>query len=444
MITFASLILGLIVGVQQVEVLVADGVAKVEIRLDDKVVGILYGAPWVLSCDFGAELEPHLLEAVAMDPSGKELDRALQWINVPRRPAEAGIVLEHGGEGEGAIAHLTFETVMGHEPMAIAVTFDGSPLVTENPREIRIPPFDPDKIHFLRVEFRFPEGVEAVVETTFGGIYADRVNTELTAVPIVVEKPKKLPSSEEMAGWFLAGDQPVQVLAVDRGPSQIVLVRDLEAQNDLEQLATDITRRRRGQSGGLGVRSPLNADLLQAVAVLDQKQQVRIISSFAERYEREGFGVRLFPPSQDFGRGDGGLLWLLVRRRPALQPLKEQLLAEAVAVAGLSAAMQNRRRAVVLIIGAEPSDASQLTPAQVRGYMSSLRVPLTVWTTAEDLESDTDWGTVVSISSLGRLDKAFNSVKRDLDHQRIVWLEGIHLPQTISLSPAASGIRLAD
>jgi hypothetical protein len=443
MITFASLILGLVVGLQPIEVLVADEVAKVEIRLDDRVVGILEGPPWSLLCDFGPKLEPHLLEAVAMDPSGRELDRTLQWINVPRRPAEAGIVLDHDGEGEGAVAHLTFDTLLGHEPTAIDVTFDGSPLATESLSEIQIPPFDPDQIHFLRVELRFPEGTEAVVETTFGGIYADQVNTELTAIPIVVEKPKKLPPSEEMAGWFVGSNQPVRVLAVDRGPSQIVLVRDLEAQNDLEQLATDISRRRSGQSRSR-LRSPLNADLLQAVAILDQKQQVRIISSFAERYERAGFGVRLFPPSQDFGRSAGGLLWLLVRRRPALQPLKDQLLAEAVAVAGISAAMQNRRRAVVLIVGAEASDASQLTPTQVRGYLSSLRVPLAVWTTAEDLENDPGWGTVTSISSLGRLDKAFDRVKRDLDRQRIVWLEGIHLPQSISLSPAAKGIRLAE
>ena len=444
MITFASLILALVVGVHPVEVLVAAEVARVEIRLDGELVGVLKGQPWILPCDFGLELEPHLLEAVAFDSSEQELGRAQQWINVPRRRAEAGIVLDFEGEGEGAVAHLTCDTLAGHEPTAVEVIFDGTPLEVENPQQIRIPPFDPDQIHFLRVEIRFPGGSEAVVETTFGGIYADQINTELTAVPILVQLPKKLPPGDEMASWFVEGDQALQVLAVDRGSSEIVLVRDLAAQIDLEQMATDFVRQRRSYSSNRSSRSPTNRDLLRAAATLDQDQRVRFVSPFSERYEREGYGLRLFPPSQDFSRQDGGLLWLLNRSKPPLRPLDEQRLAEAMAAAAISAAMQNRRRGVVLIIGDDASDASQLAPTQVRGYLSSLRVPLAVWTTAEEMESDDAWGPATSISSLGRLEKAFNEVKRELDSQRIVWLEGIHLPQSISLSPAAKGIRLAE
>jgi hypothetical protein len=444
MITFASLILALVVGVHPVEVLVADEVARVEIRLDGEVVGVLEGEPWALLCDFGPELEPHLLEARALDSSGRELGWAQQWINVPRRSAEAGIVLDQGGEGEGAIAHLTWDSLSGHEPQAVDVTFDGTPLVVESPHEIRIPPFDQDQIHFLRVEIQFPGGSEAVVETTFGGIYADQVNTELTAVPIVVDQPKKLPTGGEMEGWFVDGDQPLQVLAVDRGSSEIVVVRDLEAQIDLEQMTSDFLRQRRSYSNNRLSRPPTNRDLLRAAATLEQDQRLRFISSFSQRYEREGYGLRLFPPSPDFSRQDGGLLWLLNRSKPPLLPLGEQRLAEAMAAAAISAAMQNRRRAVVLIIGDKVSDSSQLAPNQVRGYLSSLRVPLAVWTTGGEIGSDSAWGPATSISSLGRLEKAFSDVKRELGSQRIVWLEGIHLPQSIALSAAAKGIRLAE
>ena len=443
MITFASLILALVVGVHPVEVLVADEVTRVEIRLDDELVGVLEGEPWLLPCDFGPELEPHHLVAVALDGSGQELGRTEQWINVPRRPAEAGVVLDQGGGGEGAVAHLTWDTLAGHDPVAVEVTFDGTPLLVENPRRIPLPPFDPDQIHFLRVEIRFPGGSEAVVETTFGGIYADQVNTELTAVPILVDRPRTLPSAEKMEGWFVQGKRPLPVLAVDRGSSEIVVVRDLEAQVDLEQMATDFVRRP-NTSGSRRFSLPSNKDLLRAAATLDQKQRLRIVSPFAERQERQGYGLRLFPPSQDFMRSDGGLLWLLGRTKPPLRPLEEQRLAEAVAAAAISAAMQNRRRAVVLVLSAKASDSSQLSPQQVRGYLTSLRVPLAVWTTEEAMESDTAWGPAASVSSVNRLEKAFAGVKRDIDRQRIVWLEGIHLPQSISLSPAAKGIRLAE
>jgi hypothetical protein len=443
MITFASLILALVVGVHPVEVLVADEVAKVEIRLDGELVGVLEGEPWTLLCNFGPKLEPHYLEAVAMDGSGQELGRSDQWINVPRRRAEAGVVLDHDGEGEGAVAHLTWDTLAGNDPAAVEATFDGVPLVVENPRQLQIPPFDPDQIHLLRVEIRFPEGSEAVVETTFGGIYADKVNTELTAVPILVDRPKKLPSADEMEGWFVEGGRSLRVLAVDRGSSEIVVVRDLEAQIDLEGLAGEIARRP-NTGGSRRFSTPSNRDLLRAAAILDQKQRLRIVSPFAERQEREGYGLRLFPPSPDFTRADGGLLWLLTGRKPPLLPLEEQHLAGAVAAAAISAAMQNRRRAVVLILGAGASDASQLSPQQVRSYLASLGVPLAVWTTAEETEIATVWGPATSVSTLGRLEKAFGVVKQDVDRQRIVWLEGLHLPQAVSLSPAAKGIRLAD
>ncbi|MGB6365275.1 MAG: hypothetical protein WBG93_00485, partial [Thermoanaerobaculia bacterium] len=337
MITFASLILALVVGVHPVEVLVADEVERVEIRLDGEIVGVLEGEPWSLPCDFGPELEPHLLEARALDPSGRDLGRAQQWINVPRRSAEAGIVLDHDGEGEGAIAHITWDSLAGHEPTAVDVTFDGTPLAVENPHQIRIPPFEPDQIHFLRVQIRFPGGSEAVVETTFGGIYADQINTELTAVPVLVERPKKLPTGDEMAGWFVEDDQPLRVLAVDRGPSEIVLVRDLAAQIDLEQMTAEFVRQRRSYSNNRLSRPPTNRDFLRAAATLDQDQRLRFISPFSERYEREGYGLRLLPPSPDFTRQDGGLLWLLNRSKPPLLPLDEQRLAEAMAAAAISA-----------------------------------------------------------------------------------------------------------
>ena len=32
----------------------------------------------------------------------------------------------------------------------------------------------------------------------------------------------------------------------------------------------------------------------------------------------------------------------------------------------------------------------------------------------------------------------------DVAAQRIVWLDGVHLPQSITLSPKASGIRIAE
>ncbi len=116
MIAFASLFLGLIVGPEPIEILVGDEVAAVELRLDGRTVGELRGAPWRLVCDFGPQLRPHELLAVAYDLNRREIARARQWINLPRRPAEASVMLDGGADGRGLIARLSWESVVATEP----------------------------------------------------------------------------------------------------------------------------------------------------------------------------------------------------------------------------------------------------------------------------------------------------------------------------------------
>ena len=69
MIAFASLFLGLFLGVKPVEMVVGEGVAAVELRLDGRSMGTLRGAPWRRELDFGSELAPRHLEAVATPAS---------------------------------------------------------------------------------------------------------------------------------------------------------------------------------------------------------------------------------------------------------------------------------------------------------------------------------------------------------------------------------------
>ena len=40
-------------------------------------------------------------------------------------------------------------------------------------------------------------------------------------------------------------------------------------------------------------------------------------------------------------------------------------------------------------------------------------------------------------------DQAVSRLREALDSQRIVWLNGRHLPQTVALTPAAKGVEIA-
>lgn len=76
MITFATLFLGLILGSHDVEVVVGEQVARIEIVLNGAVIGKASGEPWSASCNFGDTLAPGDLQAVAFDDQGQELGRA--------------------------------------------------------------------------------------------------------------------------------------------------------------------------------------------------------------------------------------------------------------------------------------------------------------------------------------------------------------------------------
>jgi hypothetical protein len=131
----------------------------------------------------------------------------------------------------------------------------------------------------------------------------------------------------------------------------------------------------------------------------------------------------------------GSFHWILTR---AYMPEGRDAVprfADAAAVAGLEAFESSTRRAVVVVLGAA-TDSSRLSPENVRLYLRRLRVPLFVWSLV-DRSNHPDlakWGTVVDVSSVQRLGKAVRDLKSALKEQHILWIDGKHLPQEISLT----------
>jgi len=456
-VAFATLFLGLVVGVQPVELVVGEGVARVELVLDGSVVAEVAGPPWRVPCDFGAELSPHQLEAVARDSGGGELGRAVQWINLPRPEAEVTVVLEGGADGRGALARLAWESLGQREPRSVLASFDGRPLPVADPRAVQLPSYDPAQLHFLRVELEFSANLSAVAEVVVGGAHRGQAATELTAVPVLVESRRAELEPARMAGWFrAAGAEPAPV-AVEEGPGEVVVVMDREAQGALWRLAG---RWAPGASGasihvdpvaphatpGLRQVRPSSATALSSLrhsAPLREGQTLRFLWPFSRSQEGQRVRYDLFARSEDHPPSHGGVLWLLAAaQQPPFSPA-EQRLADAVAVAGSSAAARGRRRAVVLFLSEEPADASQLSPAAVRGYLARLGVPLFVWSVGEvAAEVAADWGEVRSVQRQRWFRDAVDELSGALARQRIVWLEGLHLPHEVALSESARGLSL--
>ena len=437
MITFASLFLGLVLGSHSVEVLVDDSVAVVEIHLDGAPIALIEGAPWRIVADLGTELAPHRLEAIAFDAEGRELDRTQLWINMARAPAEARLLLEGGDDGRSVRARLVWESIISDSPLGVSIEFDGRPLAVESFESFELPDHDPDQLHFLRVELEFSELVSSVVELTFGGTYTDQIVTEQTAIPMLIED-KKPPSIGSLQGYFSKNGAPLRVLAIEEGPAEIIIVRDGEAQEGLDDLIREqrirVIRAVRGNT-----LAAVLQNTMRHVAKLGRDHRVRFVSPYPVRHRRASFSFELFPPTPEYTREDGGLAWLLTSLRPRRSTTQVQRLIDAVAVAGILASARDRRRAVVLILSGNPADASQLDFARVRSFLGKLRVPLYVWST-EKAATDSlgQWGESADISNVNRLVREVRILLRQLDRQRIVWLEGYHLPQAVTLS-ARSG-----
>lgn len=422
MIAFATFFLGLVAGVQDVELIVGAEVAAVELRLDHQAVARLSAPPWRSRIDLGALLEPHHLAAIALDAKGEEVGRAEQWINVPRPLAEASWVLDLSLDGRGGRAQLGWQSLADAKPTRIAVELDGVELRVDDPRSFVLPPYDPNQLHLLRAELDFEENLSAVAEATFGGFFADEVSSELTAVPLLVDGAE--PTVPLLQQAARSRGQNVRVVAVERAPADVVIVRDLGAKRELARLAS-------------GTR---------VSASFGNASRLRFIWATPQIRESERGAHMLFPRTADGTVGGEEFVRTILRANwPGGSPAAQRLV-DAVAVAGLVASERNRPRAVVLILGAPAADRSQLDPLVVRHYLDAIGVPLFVWSTHagswQDAGLAAGWGEIADVSTSMRLLRAVRDVRDLLDRQAVMWVDGIHLPQWIALEPAPPGLQL--
>lgn len=428
-VAFVTLLIGLVSGPREVVVAPGAGVVSVEILLDGRVVANLTRAPWRTVVDLGEAAEPHDLVAVAKDADGRETGRARQRVNLPRAAAEATVLVEGSG-GRGRVARVSWRAVSGEKPVRARASFNGVPLAVEDPARIPIPEFLPERLQLLHLELDFPENLSAVVDVAFGGRKTDETGTELTAIPVLLDpKTKKLPPADTMKGWFLVRGAAVLPAAVEDGPAEAVFVIDRDVRDDLSKV-----RAATMSLFGLTARRTL---------ALKSGQFLSQVFPVAVRRSHSGAEWDLFPRSEPFRSEDGSVPDLLGATPAVLPPAGGQRLADALGVAALAACERNRARAVVLVTGPKPEDVSRTPAPAMRQYLEALRVPLLVWNPSRNGSDETPFGRALDVSNARRLGSAIDHLRERLARQRIVWFEGAHLPQTITLGPEARGLEIA-
>jgi hypothetical protein len=251
MVTFVSLFLWLVVGVQTVEVAVDHGVASVVPRLDGELVATISGEPWKAKVDFGELLEPHELEAVALDGNGEPVDRTLQVVNLPRPPAEARIVLDHDDTGRPTSIRVVTQSSEQIEPVIITATLDGKTLEPDGPNRFEIPEHDPTTIHLLSAEAAYANGFVARADVSVGGSFGEFVASELTAVP--VQAADAPPTAAALEGRLTINGKGLRIVAVERSGARIYVVRDLGDQWIVWVEGSHLVNRIKLDGGDLGL-----------------------------------------------------------------------------------------------------------------------------------------------------------------------------------------------
>jgi hypothetical protein len=433
MISFVTFLLGIVVGVVEVAVMVGPEVASVEFRLDDRLVGNVEEEPWALSVDLGKIPAPRELVAVARDSDGEEIGRAVQWVNMPRAWAELEMALFGVKGSDRLFASAAWANVGGRNPIEVRASVNGVPLEVSNPSRIPLPEVNLDEVNFIRIEAEFTDAGTVSREMVFGGRYVHQANAELSSVAVALTKPGE-PAPDDIR--MQAGGSEIPVVAVEKGTADLIVVVDPRARSSLPGLSS------------AGRASPASPFLISTTDVhltpLKPEINLRLLWPVPlgpEGGEGAGLDYRLFPSSpRDAPPEAGGLLWHLANARFPASKGRTRL-ADAVAVAGVMALEGGRRRTVVLLHGGSASEGSY-SPEAVRSYLEQLRVPLVVWSTRLPTAAmRREWGDVSFIDSRGGLTEAWMDLLADLDRQRIVWVEGHHLPSTLEV--AGGEVRLA-
>jgi hypothetical protein len=472
-IVFLTLFLGLVEGRQVVEMAAAEEVARVEVLIDGELGAVITGGPpWRAPVDLGDELAPRRLEAVARDAAGEEVGRAEQWLNLPRARAEVTLLVDPSGPQP--LVRVGWRAVEHAHAESVAVSFDGGPVPVTAPADGRwVPPLEVplpqaarDQLHLVSAEVAFPDGSRSRADVAFGGPFGEAVASELTGVAVEVDRPQRLLAVEDAGAWLRAGGDLHRPVALDHGAVSLYTVVARTARAELDLAGVHMARTQ--NSGGVRVptgprtsRQGLRESPLRQVGLRpgDRLYLVR------PQVEASAAGILLFGVSEPLDDRRGGSAWQLSYVRLADDPEAPQRLADATATAGREATGSSRPRGVLLLLGPGSVDDSVLDPGQVRRYFARLRVPLEVWYVdlgAADRRRDDHragesrkqrrarrlaearqrWGEVLDVASSRDWVEAHRRLRDDLERQRILWIEGGHPPQAVTLQGAPEWLRL--
>ena len=403
-------------------------VAEVAFELDGREVVRLFERPYRQPLDFGDEYAPHELVARAFDAKGKEIALARQWINLPRPPAEVEILLESDKSGKAIAARLAWASRMGPHPTTIALSIDGRPLSVDASGRASLPTYDASLPHVVSSEVEFPGGIRGHADRVLGGGVADEAGSNLTA--IAVRGPTETPPSvESLQGRIRKNGEVLRVMAVERGPAQVYMVRD---PGEIKEAF-----RRFG---------PYNRGLAATETRLEIEDRIQLVWPLATEVPDQNASNVIFDEAGTIHGVDANFLFALTHGGTAKNgthrvgsPMPSPWRGSRRPPRDRVAPSCWRWEKTIGITAVDPAPRSGTTSSA-----SAFRSTSGRWRRRRTAALPAAaWGEFDDVSSVIKLHRAASRVQNELRRQSIVWIEGRHLPQDIVLADAGDGLTIA-
>ncbi|HEX7139978.1 MAG TPA: hypothetical protein VF219_19150 [Vicinamibacterales bacterium] len=404
---FLTFFLGLVSGRQTVALNAGPSIRSVSIVLDGQQVASLSDSPFQTTIDLGPRLAPRDLVAIGFDATGHEVARASQILNVPHPAAEATILIAN--ENGKPAAEVRWMHKDHEQPSVVLLTVDDSPLPLDKANRATLPQLDPAAPHVIEAEVRFPSGdVARHALTVSGDVYSGSIDSELTAIVVRGSAPQ-----EPTGSCFSSGGRDLRVSAVEKSRAVVILVKDPDSMPVMRAFARDF-------QGPAWPQSPT----ARTFALLDENTSINILWPAMEIRKREDNPtIEVYPATHEIDTKRMGVLSTLTLQNRLIPHSAPRTYAGAVAVAGLMAAEQGTRRAVVLLLESKQKDESTRQPPVVRDYLRSIGVPLHVWSLGPATkEQRAAWGEIENVETPPQLLAAVSRLRRDLFEQSVVWL----------------------
>jgi len=384
--------IGLLVGLFPIAASLGPAKAPAHLLLDGQPVCELTERSPGCMVDLGRDPRVHLLELLRTDAAGHVTERVRRWVN---RPGIESEVLVAGGCDEAA-RQCEFDITWAHplrlDPKTIDLALDGALVWHGKGKErhasvslgARVRP------QVLVADAEFPDGARATYSRTLHAAYPEEAQAALQAVPLLPSPDAG--SDESVAAALRSSGWPVRT--VEAGEIDVTFVMQPTAFDGVAGFLSktpDVPGTHQKKIGAI-----TGSDIRVDVIAPNQ-----LLSTYRVAGAELGRRVPVAVPSVSWSRyGD------------------------AVAAAGYELGRSPRRRAVVLVLNRfDRLNASTFDARQARAYLSEVLVPLVVWRIGP-AEVGPEWPEGKVIASLDQLRDAFDVLMRDVEQQRIAWLEG--------------------